>query len=49
MSIQGIFESDRTTNMQLGRCKIKFTGHWLRYSTTLNVPTLFTQSSQAKI
>ena len=29
-------------------CKIKFTGHWLRYSTTPNVPTLFTQSSQAK-
>ena len=28
--------------------KIKFTGHWLRYITTPNVPTLFTQSSQAK-
>ena len=23
-------------------------GHWLRYSATPNVPTLFTQSSQAK-
>ena len=23
-------------------------GYWLRYSTTPNVPTLFTQSSQAK-
>ena len=30
------------------KCKLKFTGHWLRYSTTPNVPTLFTQSSQAK-
>ena len=29
-------------------CKTKFTGHWSRYSTTPNVPTLFTQSSQAK-
>ena len=32
----------------LAKCKIKFTGHWLRYSTTPNVLTLFTQSSQAK-
>ena len=32
----------------LAKCKIKFTGHWLQYSTTPNVPTLFTQSSQAK-
>ena len=30
------------------KCKLKFTGHWLRYSTTPNVPTLSTQSSQAK-
>ena len=27
---------------------MKFTGHWLRYSTTPNVPTLLTQNSQAK-
>ena len=26
----------------------KLTGHWFRYSTKPNVPTLFTQSSQAK-
>ena len=26
---------------------MNFTGHWLRYSTTPNVPTLSTQSSQA--
>ena len=26
---------------------MNFTGHWLRYSTTPNVPTLPTQSSQA--
>ena len=32
----------------LAQCKIKFTGHWLRYSTTPNEQTLFTQSSQAK-
>ena len=31
------------------KCKLKFTGHWLWYSTTPNVPTLTTQSSQAKI
>ena len=30
------------------KCKLKFTGHWLRYSTTPNVPTLSTQSSQVK-
>ena len=29
------------------KCKMKFTGHWLRYSTTPNVPTLFTPSSHA--
>ena len=29
--------------------EIKFKGRWLRYSTTPNVPTLFTQSSHAKI
>ena len=29
------------------KCKMKFTGHWFRYSTTPNVPTLSTQSSQA--
>ena len=28
--------------------KMNFTGHWLRYSTKTNVPTLSTQSSQAK-
>ena len=28
-------------------CKMKFTGHWLRYSTTPNVTTIFTESSQA--
>ena len=26
---------------------MKFTGHWLRYSTTADVPTLSVQSSQA--
>ena len=30
------------------KCKLKFMGHWLRYSTTPNVPTRSTQSSQAK-
>ena len=48
LSRQGIFVSDRTTNMHSAECKIKFTGHWLRCSTTPNVPTLFIQSSQAK-
>ena len=28
-------------------CKVKFTGHWLRYSTKPNVSTPFTESSQA--
>ena len=28
-------------------CKVKFTGHWLRYSTTPNVSTTFTESTQA--
>ena len=32
--------------MQLN-AKIEFTGHWLRYSTTPYVATLFTESSQA--
>ena len=32
----------------LAECKIQLTSHWLRFSTTPNVPTLFTQSSQAK-
>ena len=27
--------------------KMKFMGHWLRYSTTPNVTTLYTESSQA--
>ena len=31
----------------LAKCKMKFTGHWLPYSTTRNVTTLFTESSQA--
>ena len=30
------------------KCKLKFKVHWLRYSTTPNVPTFSTQSSQAK-
>ena len=29
------------------KCKMKFTGQWLRYSTTPNVPALSTQSLQA--
>ena len=29
------------------KCKVKFTGHWLRYRTTPNVLNLSTQSSQA--
>ena len=29
-------------------CKMKFTGHWVLYSTTPNVLTLSTQSSQAR-
>ena len=29
------------------KCKMKFMGHWLRNSTTQNVTTLFTESSQA--
>ena len=32
----------------LAKCKIKFTGHRLQYSTTPNLPTLFSQSSQSK-
>ena len=48
ISKQSNFVSDRSTNMQLNKIKKKkFTGHWLRYSTTPNVPTLFIQSSQA--
>ena len=48
ISIQGIFVSDRTTNkLQFSRMQNKTYGHWLRYSTIPNVPTLFTQSSQA--
>ena len=43
-SKQSMFVLDRTTNLQ-----VKFTGHWLRYSTctTPNVSTLFIESSQA--
>ena len=26
------------------KCKMKFTGHWLRYSTTPDVTTFFTES-----
>ena len=29
------------------KCKMKFTGQWLRYSTTPNVTTLFNESAQA--
>ena len=34
--------------MQFSKMQNKFTGHCLQYSTTQNVETLFTQSSQAK-
>ena len=34
--------------MQFTKMQIEIHGHWLRYSTTPNVPTLSTQSSQAK-
>ena len=41
----------RTVNqycvVQLSKCNLKFTGHWLRYSITPNVPTLTTQSPKA--
>ena len=47
-SKQRTFASDRTTNMQFNKMQNKFTGHWLQYSTTPNVSTLFTKSSQAK-
>ena len=42
---QSIFVSDKTTNMQFR--KMQLTGHWLRYSTSPNVTTLFTEKSQA--
>ena len=29
------------------KCEMKFMGHWLRYSTTQNVTTIFNESSQA--
>ena len=32
------FISDRTTNMQLSKMQMKFTGQWLRYSTAPKVP-----------
>ena len=50
ISKQSIFVSDRTTNMQFSNMQKKnCTGHLLRYNTTPNVPTLFTQSLHAKI
>ena len=45
---QIIFVIDRIITMQFTKMQLKFTGHWLRYSTTPNVPTLSTQNSQAK-
>ena len=49
ISNQSIFESDITTNMQFSKVQnaIYFKGHWLRYSTTPSVTTLFSEKSQA--
>ena len=49
ISKQSIFVSDRNTNMQFRKNekKKKIKGHWLPYSTTPNVTTLLTESSQA--
>ena len=46
---QSIFVNDRTiTVCNSPKYKLNFKGHWLGYSTTPNVPSLSTQSSQAK-
>ena len=51
ISKQSNFVSDRNTNVpicNITKIKVKFTGPWLPCSTTPNVPTLLTQSPQAK-
>ena len=50
ISKQSIFVSDRASNMQLGKMQNKIHRPLVRIQyicTTPNVPTLFTQSSQA--
>ena len=47
ISKQSIFVFDRKPICNSAKCKMKFTGHWLQYTTTSNVTTLFTESSQA--
>ena len=43
-----MFVSDRTTHMQSSKMQKQIRVIWLGYSTTPNVPTLFTQSLHAK-
>ena len=48
ISIQDIFVSDRTTNMQFNRMQNKIYESLVTIQSTPNEPTLFTKSSQAK-
>ena len=46
-TVRGPFYRIELPLWTLAKCKIRFTGHWLRYSITPKIPTPSTQCSQA--